>query len=50
MGLNPWSSHGKDLEMLLEASFVNTQQNEVRTKCKVEQSWKRSCDHPYTSV
>ena len=36
--------------MVLDTSWVNTQQYKVRIKGKVEQSSERSCAHPYTPV
>ena len=40
----------KILKMVLDASFLNTQQYKVRIKGKVEQSKERSSTLPYTSV
>ena len=36
--------------MVLDATLINTQHNEVRIKSKVEQSRERSSAHPYTLV
>ena len=44
-----WLSHAKDSKMVLDTSFLNTQQYKVHIKGKVEQSRERSCA-PYTSV
>ena len=40
----------KTLKMVLDTSFLNTQQYKVRIKGKVEQSRERSSALPYTSV
>ena len=40
----------KTLEMVLDTSFIITQQYKVRIKGKVEQSRERSSALPYTSV
>ena len=38
------------LKMVLDTYLLNTQQYKVRIKSKVEQSWERNSDLPYTSV
>ena len=48
-GLNPRSSHTKDLKMVLDTPLLNTQQYKVRIKGKVEQSRERRSAVPYTS-
>ena len=40
----------KTFKMVLDTSFLKTQQYKVRTKGKVEQSRERSSTLPYTSV
>ena len=40
----------KTLKMVLDTSLLNTQQNKVRIKGKVEQSRERNSTLPYTSV
>ena len=40
----------KTLKMVLDISLLNTQQQKVRIKGKVEQSRQRSSAFPYTSV
>ena len=50
LGFNPRSSHTKDFKMVLDTSFLNTQQYKVRIKGKVEQSREKSSPLPYTSV
>ena len=40
----------KTLKMVLDTSLLNTQQNKVRVKVKVEQSRERSYALPYTYV
>ena len=40
----------KTLKMVLDTSLLNTQQEKVRIKGKVEQSMERSSAFPYTSV
>ena len=40
----------KTFKMVLDTSLLNTQQNKVRFKGKVEQSRKRSNARPYTLV
>ena len=40
----------KTLKMVLDTSFLNTQQYKVRIKGKVEQSMERSSALPYTLV
>ena len=40
----------KTLQMVLDASLINTQHYKVRTKDKVEQSMERSSALPYTLV
>ena len=40
----------KTLKMVLDTSFLNTQQYKVRIKGKVEQSREKSSTLPYTSV
>ena len=40
----------KTLKMVLDASFLNTQQYKLRIEGKVEQSKERSSALPYTSV
>ena len=50
MGSIPGHVIPKTLKMLLDTSLLNTQQYKVRIKGKVEQSWERSSDLPYSSV
>ena len=40
----------KTLKMVLDTSLLNTQQDKVRMKVKVEQFRERSCALPYTLV
>ena len=40
----------KTFKMLLDTTLLNTQQNKVRIKGKMEQFWERSSALPYTSV
>ena len=40
----------KTLKMVLDTSLLNTQQNKIHIKGKVEQSRERSSTLPYTSV
>ena len=40
----------KTLKMVLDISFLSTQQYNIRIMGKVEQSWERSSALPYTSV
>ena len=49
MGSIPGCVIPKTLNMVLDASLLNTQQYKVRIKGKVEQSRETSCALPYTS-
>ncbi len=50
LGSTPDRVIPKTLKMVLDTSFLNTQQYKVRIEGKVEQSWERSSAFPYTSV
>ena len=49
-GSNSRLSHSNDSKMVLDTSLLNTQQDKVRTKVKVEQSRVSRSAFPFTSV